>query len=107
MLCKASRKLNLGAATSASRLRPHPRPRLRPVGPKSTPLLYIQEPIILEYRGSRPINSITSSIIANRVNRSTCREPLVFKQNTGYTIDLHFDFRNAGTNKSNARDILT
>ena len=78
----------MGAATSAS----HPRPG--PVGPKSTPLLRIQEPAIVERRGGRLINSITSSTIANRVDRSTRR-------------DSHFDFRDAGANKSNARDILT
>ena len=79
----------------------------RPVGLKLTPPLRIQEPAIVEHRGSRPINSITGSIIANRVNRSTRREPSAFERNTGYTIGSQFDFRDAGTNKSNARDILT
>ena len=92
-------------------MRPHPRPRprpdLRPVGPKSTPVLRIKKPAIVERRGSQPINSITSSTIANRVDRSTRREPSAFERNTGYTMDSHFNFRDAGTNKSNARDILT
>jgi len=93
----------LGATASASRPRPRPRPRpsVRPVGPK---LLRIQEPAIVERRDGRPINSTTRSTIANRVDRSTCREPLVFKRNT---MGSHFDFRDAGANKSNARDILT
>jgi hypothetical protein len=55
-------------------LLPRPRPRLRPVRPKSTPLLRIQKPAIVECRGDQPINSITSSTIANRVDRSTRRE---------------------------------
>ena len=75
MLCEAA-QTNLGAATSASR------PRLRPVGPKLTPLLCIQKSVIVERRGGRPINSTTGSIITNRVDRSTCREPLAFKRNT-------------------------
>jgi len=78
--------------------------RARAVGPKSTPLLGIQEPTIVERRGSRPINSTTSSSIANRVDRLTRREPSAFERNT---MNSHFDFRDAGANKSNARDILT
>ena len=93
----------MGAATSASR----PRPRPRPAGPKSTPLLRNQEPAILERRGCRPINFTTGSIIVNRIDRFTQREPSAFERNTGYTLGSHFDFRDAGANKSNARDILT
>ena len=63
------------------------------MGPKLILLLCIQEPAIVERRGGRPTSSITGSAIANRVNRSTRRK--------------HFDFRDAGANKSNARDILT
>jgi len=77
---------------------------MRPVGPKSTPLLCIQEPTIVERRSGRPINFITGSIIANHVDRSTCREPSAFERNT---MGSHFDFCDAGANKSNARDILT
>ena len=77
------------------------------MGPKSTPLLRIQGPAIVERRGGRPINPITGSAIANRVDRSARREPSAFERNTGYTIGSHFDFRDAGANKSNARDILT
>jgi len=80
---------------------------MRLVGPKLTPLLRIQEPTIIERRGGRPINSITGFIIANCVDRSTCKEPLAFERNTGYTMGSHFDFRDAGANKSNARDIRT
>ena len=76
---------------------------MRPVEPKLTPLLCIQEPAIIERRGGRAINSTTSSIIANRVDRSSRREPPAFERNMG----SHFDFRDAGANKSNARDILT
>ena len=70
MLCEASRKL-------ISVLLPllRARARARPVGPKSTPLLRIQEPTIVERRGGRPINFTTGSTIANRVDRSTRREP--------------------------------
>jgi hypothetical protein len=89
----------LGAATSAS--------RPRPVGPKSTPLLRIQEPTIVEHRGGRPINFTTGSTIINRIDRFTRREPSAFERNTGYALGSHFDFRDAGANKSNARDILT
>ena len=81
-----------------------PRPRLRPVGPKSTPLLRIQKPAIIERRGSRPINSTTSFTIDNCVDRSTRRKPSASERNT---MDSHFHFRDASTNKSNARDILT
>ena len=95
----------MGAATSASR--PRPRPRLRPVGPKSIPPPRIHEPAIVERRGGRLIKSITSSTIANRVDRSTRREPSAFEQNTSYATTRTFDFRDAGANKSNARDILT
>ena len=80
---------------------------MRPVGPKSTPLLRIQGPAIVERRGGQSINYTTGSTIANRVDRSTRREPLTFERNTGYTIGSHFDFRDAGANKSNACDILT
>ena len=104
VLCEASRKLIWALRPLLRAPRPHPRPRLRPVEPKLTPLLYIQEPAIIERRGSRAINSITSSIIANRVDRSTRREPSAFERNT---MGSHFDFRDAGANKSNARDILT
>ena len=103
----------MGAAASAlcAHARAHTRARacaIHPVGPKLTPLLRIQEPTIIERRGGRLINSITGSIIANRVNRSTCREPSAFERNTGYTMgSRRFDFRDAGANKSNARDILT
>ena len=108
MLCEASRKLIwVLHFASRPRPRPHPRPRLRPVGLKSTPLLRIQKPAIIQRRGGRLINSITSFTIANRVDRSTRREPSAFERNTGYTLDSHFDFRDAGANKSNARDILT
>ena len=93
----------MGAATSASR----PRPRPRPVGPKSTPLLCIQEPAIVERRGGRSINFTTGSIIIDRIDRFTHREPSAFERNTGNTPGSHFDFRDAGANKSNARDILT
>ena len=41
------------------------------------------------------------------IDRSTRREPSAFERNTGYTMGSQFDFRDAGTNKSNARDILT
>ena len=77
------------------------------MGPKSTPLLRIQKPAIVERHGGWPINSTTSSIIANRVDRSTRREPSAFERNTGYTMDSHFDFCDGGANKSNTRDILT
>ena len=80
---------------------------MRLVQPKLTPLLRIQEPAIAKRRGGRPINSTTSSTIADCVDRSTRREPLAFGRNTGYTISLHFDFRDSDANKSNARDILT
>jgi len=80
-----------------------PRAHARPVGPKSTPLLRIQGPAIVECHGSQSINPTTGSTIANRVGRSTCREPSAFERNTG----SHFDFREAGANKSNTRDILT
>ena len=93
----------MGAATSASR----PRPRPRPVGPKLTPLLHIQEPAIVEHHSGRPINFTTGSTIVNRIDRFTCRESLAFERNTGYTQGSHFDFRDAGANKSNLRDILT
>ena len=89
------------------RPRPRPRPRLRPVRPKLIPLLRIQEPTIIERWGGRPINSTTGSTIANCVDRSTRRELSAFERNTGYTMGSHFDFRDAGANKSNARDILT
>jgi hypothetical protein len=85
---------------------PAPTPA-RPVGPKLTPVLRIQEPTIIERRGGQPINSITGSIIANRVDRSTRREPLAFERNTGHAMGSHFDFRDAGANKLNTRDILT
>ena len=77
------------------------------MGPKLTPLLRIRKPAIVEHRGGRPINSITSSTIANRVVRSTRREPSAFEQNTSYATTRTFDFRDAGANKSNARNILT
>ena len=77
------------------------------MGPKSTPLFRIQKPAIVERRGGQPVNSTTSSTIANRVNRSTRREPSAFERNTSCAMDSHFDFRDAGANKSNARDILT
>ena len=77
------------------------------MGPKSTPLLRIQGPAIAERRGGRSLNHTTGSTIANRVDRSTCREPSAFERNTGYTTGSHFDFRDAVANKSNARDILT
>ena len=79
----------------------------RPVGPKLTPLLRIQEPVIVERWGGQPINSTTGSIIANRVDRSTHREASAFERNTGCTMGSHFDFRDAGANKPNSRDILT
>ena len=85
----------------------HPRAHAPTVGPKSTPLFRIQGPAIVERRGGRLINHTTGPIIANRVDRFTCKEPLAFKQNTSYTIGSHFDFRDAGANRSNARDILT
>ena len=91
----------MGAATSASR------PRPRPAGPKSTPLLCIQEPAIVECRGGRPINFTTGSIIIDRIDRFTHREPSAFERNTSNTLGSHFDFRDVGANKSNARDILT
>ena len=101
MLCEASRKL----IWVLPPLPPAPTPApARPVGPKSIPLLRIQEPAIVEHRGSRPINSTTSSKIVNRVDRSSRREPSAFKRNT---MGSHFDFRDAGANKSNTRDILT
>ena len=77
------------------------------MGPKLIPLLRIQESAIIERQGGRPINSMTGSTIANRVDRSTCRELLAFERNTGYTMCSHFGFRDAGANKSHARDILT
>ena len=79
------------------------------MGPKLTPLLRIQKPAIVERRGGRPINFTTGSTIVNRIHRFTYRELLLlaFEQNTGYTLGSHFDFRDAGANKSNARDILT
>ena len=77
VFCETSRKL-IQVLLSASR----PRAHARPVGPKSTPLLRTQEPAIVEYRGSRPVNSITGSKIASRVNRSTRREPSAFERNT-------------------------
>ena len=106
MLYEASRKLIWVLPPLLPAPTPAPAPA-RLVGPKLIPLLRIQEPAIVEHRGSRPINSTTSSIIADYVNRSTRREPLAFGRNTGYTISLHFDFRDADANKSNARDILT
>ena len=63
-----------------------PAPGLRPVGPKSTPLLRIQEPAIVERRGGRPIHSTTSSTISNRVDRSTRREPSAFERNNGLAL---------------------
>ena len=91
----------MGATTSASR------PRPRPAGPKSTPLLRIQELAIVERRGGRPINFTTGSIIIDRINRFTLREPSAFERNTGNTLGSHFDFCDTGANKSNACDILT
>ena len=78
----------------------------RPAGPKSTPLLRTQEPAIVEHRGSRLIKSITGSKIASRVDRSTRREPSAFERNTMLRARTLI-FRDAGANKSNARDILT
>ena len=75
------------------------------MGPKLIPLLCIQEPAIVEHYGGQPINSTTSFIIANRVNRFICREPLAFERNTGYTMGSYFDFPDAGANKSNTRDV--
>ena len=98
----------MGTATSALRLGPpYPRPRLRPVGPILTPLLYIQEPAIIEYFSGQPINSITGPTIANRVNRFICREPLAFERNISYSMGSYFDFLDTGANKSNARDVQT
>ena len=79
------------------------------VGPGLTPLLCIQEPAIVERRGGRPINFTTGSTIVNRIDRFTYRELLLlaFEQNTSYATTRTFDFRDAGANKSNARDILT
>ena len=77
------------------------------MGPKLTPLLCIQEPAIIKRWGGQPINSTTGSTIANRVDRSTRREPSAFERNTGYTMGSQFDFRDVGANKLNARDILT
>ena len=37
----------------------------------------------VERRGGRPINPTTGSTIANRVDRSTRREPSAFERNTG------------------------
>ena len=85
---------------------PAPRPG-RPMGPKLIPLLCIQELAIVERQGGRPINSTTGFTIANSVDKSTCREHSAFKRNTGHIMGLHFDFRDAGANKSNAHDILT
>ena len=67
-------------------LRPRAPARLRPVGPKSTPLLRIQGPAIVERRGGRPINPTTGSTIANRVDRPACREPSAFERNTDYAL---------------------
>ena len=91
----------------ASRPRAHAPTPPRPVGPKLTPLLRIQGPAIVEGRDGQVINHTTGSTIANRVGRSTYREPSAFERNTGYTIGAHLDFRDAGANKSNSRDILT
>ena len=63
-----------------------PSPTLRQIAKINTshlPQLRIQEPTIVEHRRSRPIGSTTSSTIANRVDRFTCREPLAFERNTG------------------------
>ena len=76
MLYEASRKL-------IWLLPPASRPGGRPVGPKLTPLLRIQEPAIVKHRGGRPIYSTTGSTIANRVDRSTYGEPSAFERNTG------------------------
>jgi len=84
-------------------LRPRAPARLRPVGPKSTPLLRIQGPAIVERRGGWPINPTTGSTIANRVDRSAVESP----QHLSEILAMHFDFRDAGANKLNARDILT
>ena len=70
-------------------------------------MLRIQEPAIIEHRGGRPINFTTGSTIVNHIDRFTRREPTAFERNTGHTLGSHFDFRDAGANKSNARDILT
>ena len=79
VLCEALRKL----IWVLPPLPPAPTPApARPVGPKSIPLLRIQEPVIVEHRGSQPINSTTGSKIVNRVDRSSCREPLAFERNT-------------------------
>ena len=94
-------------ATSTSRLRPRPRPRPCPVGPKSTPLLCIQEPTIIKHHSGQPINFTTGFTIINRIDKFTRREPSAFERSTGYTLGSHFDFRDAGTNKSNPRDIQT
>ena len=80
-----------------------PRAHARLVEPKSTPLLRIQGPAIVERYDGQSIDPTTGSTIANRVGGSTCREPSAFERNTG----SHFDFRDAGANKSNTRDILT
>ena len=100
MLYEASRKL----IWVLPLLLPAPPAPARPIGPKSIPLLRIQEPAIVEHRGSQPINSTTGSKIANRVDRSSRREPSASERNT---MASHFDFRDADANKSNARDILT
>ena len=91
----------------ASRPRALAPTRPRAVGPKLTPLLRIRGPAIVEGRDGQVINHTTGSTIANRVDRSTCREPSAFERNTAYTIGAHFDFRDAGANKSSARDIIT
>ena len=54
--------------------------------PIPTRICLIQEPAIIERRRGWPIGSITSSIIANRVDRFTRREPLAFEGNTGYAF---------------------
>jgi len=69
-------------------LRPRPHLCLRPMGPKLTPLLCIQKLAIIKGHGSWPINSITSSTIANCVNRFICKKSSAFEQNTGHRLAL-------------------
>ena len=71
-------------STRLSKLTPH------------LPQLCIQEPAIVERCHGWPIGSTTGSIIANRVDKFTCREPLAFERNTGYSPTGRMRRRGAG-----------
>src|ERR1700733_404787 len=62
--------------------RPLPDP---PTDPPIDPLLLIQEPLTVKRGRGRPASSTAVSINRRLIDTSTCREPLAFERNTGYT----------------------